>query len=116
MEAGGPRSQGLGGLPGSMPEGELITEKTSAPEHRARQRAWERRVSPGGQGSARLRGSAGAVHPNAGGLGAGGATPQEGLPRAPNPWQTLTPPLPHTTMLLLILWGVQSLSANSWEY
>ena len=53
-----------------------------------------RRVSPEGEGSARLRGSAGAVLPSAGGLGTGRATPKEGLPRAPNPWRTLTPPLP----------------------
>ena len=66
MEAGGPRSLvgGLSGkgtlphwleagktlLPGSMPEGELITEKASAPEHRARLRAWEREGEPWGRG------------------------------------------------------------------
>ena len=50
VEAGGPRSQGLGGLPGSMLVGELITEKASAPEHRGSPRAWEREGEPWGRG------------------------------------------------------------------
>ena len=114
MEAGGPRSRvgGLSGkgtlphwleagktlLPGRVwkdpAEGELITEKASAPEHRARLRAWEQEGEPWGGGSAQCRGSAGAVHPSAGGMGTQGATPWEGFPSAPNPRPTRTPPLP----------------------
>lgn len=86
-------------LPGSVPEGELITEKVSAPEHRARLRAWEQEGKPWGGGSARLRGSAGAVHPSAGGLGTQWATPPPGGP------PQFTQPSPSAFWSLLLGWA-----------
>ena len=105
MEAGGPRSQGLGSCQEACPNVNSSQRRHLLQNTEPLRDPGSGRVSPGGEGSARLRGSAGAVQPSAGGLGAGGATPQEGLLRARNPCPTLTLALPLSILVPAIRVG-----------
>ena len=88
-------------LPGSMPEGELITEKASAPEHRARLRAWEREGEPWGRGLCPAPGVCGCCSPQRWRPGHSRGHPPGGPPQCAQPSPN-TDPSPPLSLCILV--------------